>query len=243
LTLFAALTSYPTVTASINFSVTITSYTCTSSTVYTPSVAFSGSYSYTIGAAALTITAPTYTTTPFTCAETVEYLVEKQDATTKPDYVTWENSNKIVSISTTDTTLVGPIYLRIKITRSESLLTQNLDFTLTLVNPCSTATISTSALTITPITVTVGTTSTSSSYTMSDSAKDNNANISCGNRTFSVWDSTGTTAITWITITGTTSFTITAAPNSDSLYNANAQNFVLRTVLTSFPTRTGDKTF
>ena len=222
MTLHAVLASYPSITADINFSVTVTAYTCNSSTVYTPSAAFSGSYSYTIGAAALTITAPTYTTTPFTCAETVTYVVEKQDATTKPDYVTWDDSNKRVSITTTDTTLVGPIYLRIKITRSQSSLTQNLDFTLNFVNPCSTATISTSALTITPITVNVGATFTSGSYTMSDSAKDSNASISCGDRTFTVWDSAGTTAVTWITISGTTSFTITAAPNSDSLYNANA---------------------
>jgi len=190
--------------------------------VYTPSAAILSTYAYTIGSAALTINAPTYTTTPFTCAETVTYLVEKQDATTKPDYVSWDDSNKRVSISTTDATLVGPIYLRIKITRSQSNLTQNLDFTLTFVNPCSTATISTAALTITPITVNVGATFTSGSYTMSDSAKDANASISCGDRTFSVWDSAGTTAVTWITITGSNSFTITAAPNSDSLYNASA---------------------
>jgi hypothetical protein len=185
-------------------------------------VAVLSTYAYTIGNAALTINAPTYTTTPFACAETVAYSVEKQDATAHPNYVTWDDTNKRVSIITTDTTLVGPIYLRIKITRSQSNLTQNLDFTLTFVNPCSTATISTSALTITPITVNIGATFTSGSYTMSDSAKDNNANISCGDRTYTVWDSAGTTAVTWITISGTNSFTITAAPNSDSLYNANA---------------------
>jgi hypothetical protein len=68
----------------------------------------------------LTINAPTYTTTPYTCTETVTYSVEKQDGTAKPDYVTIDTgvTPKVVSIQTSDTALSGVLYLRIKITRN-----------------------------------------------------------------------------------------------------------------------------
>jgi len=170
----------------------------------------------------LTIAAPTYTTTPFSCSETVAYTAEQQSTTTLPSFVTFDTSTRVVTISTNDATLVGPIYLRIKITRSQSNVTANLDFTLILVNPCSSATLNTSALTITAMTVNIGLSTTSSSYTMTDSVNASNSNINCGNRTFSIWNSSGSTQVTWISVTGVTSFTITAAPNADNLYSASA---------------------
>lgn len=129
-----------------------------------------------------------------------------------------------MSIQTSDTTLSGVLYLRIKITRSQSSLTQNLDFTLTFVNPCTNATLDTSAITIAAITVRIGETHTSSpAYAVMPHnrvAADGTA-LSCGLRTYSILDSSDA-AVSWITVSGTTTFTITATPNNDNLYNASA---------------------
>ena len=45
--------------------------------------------------------------------------------------------------------------------------------------------------------------------------------LSCGNRTYSIL-TTSDAAVSWITVSGTSTFTITASPDNDSLYNASA---------------------
>jgi hypothetical protein len=72
----------------ISFTVNVNRYTCTGATTYTTSESISASYSYTIGATAVTFTAPTYTTSPYTCAETVTYSVTKQDGSAAPSFIT-----------------------------------------------------------------------------------------------------------------------------------------------------------
>lgn len=94
---------------------------------------------------------------------------------------------------------------------------------MTFVNPCTDATLDTAAITITAITVKIGATHTSSSYAVMPHnrvAADNTA-LSCGLRTYSILDSSDD-AVSWITVSGTTTFTITATPNNDNLYNASA---------------------
>lgn len=115
----AVLTSYTSITAdSANFSVTVVAYQCTSSTVYTPNSSINGSQSYQIGNAALTITGPTYTTSPYVCTETMTYTLTKQDGSAAPGYASINSSTRVVSIVTTDTSLVGTVNLRIIATGS-----------------------------------------------------------------------------------------------------------------------------
>ena len=68
----------------------------------------------------MTITAPTYTTSPFTCSETVAYTVLLQDGGAKPDYVTFNATSKIVSIVTNNTALSANVLLNVKVERSYS---------------------------------------------------------------------------------------------------------------------------
>ena len=115
----------------------------------------------------MTITAPTYTTSPFACDETVNYTVELQNGDPAPNYVTI--ANKVVSIITTNTALSANVSLNVKVTRSYSGAsahkTQNHNFTLSFTNPCATTTLNTSGRSITAISVALGSVHTSSSYT------------------------------------------------------------------------------
>ena len=115
-------------------------------------------YTYAIGTTALTFTAPTYTTSPYTCNdETVTYALKTQaDADPPTGYITFDTSTRVASVHTTTTSLHNTsVNLRIKITRNQSAQTTNLDFSLTLTNPCLTTTITTSSVTISQITTTV----------------------------------------------------------------------------------------
>jgi len=88
LKLHIVLASYTSITADISFTVTVSRYTCTASTTYTASGTIDATKSYTIGATAVKFNAPTYTTTPYTCAESVTYSITKQDGTAAPSFVT-----------------------------------------------------------------------------------------------------------------------------------------------------------
>jgi len=63
-----------------------------------------------------------------------------------------------VTINTTNTSLhsATAITLRVKVTRSQSNQTANLDWALTLNNPCTSTSIAANAITIPTITTTVG---------------------------------------------------------------------------------------
>ena len=58
-------------------------------------------------------------------------------------------------------------------------------------------------------------------------------------RTYSVVESASETTIGWMSVTGTSTFTITAAPNVDNLYETPNKSFRLKIVLASFTSRIG----
>ena len=94
-------------------------------------------HTYQIGTGAYTFTAPAYTTSPYTCTETITYSVSKQDNTAAPDYVTINASTRVVTVSTTTTSLHNTtVNLKVVITRTLGPSPVNLNWTLTLNNPC-----------------------------------------------------------------------------------------------------------
>jgi len=120
LKLHIVLASYTSITADITFTVNVNRYTCTASTVYTPTPgAMLTSYTYTIGSAAYTFTPPTFTTGTYTCAETIVYSLTKQDGSAAPSYVTMNASTKLITIYSTDTSLSANVLLRVTVTRSQ----------------------------------------------------------------------------------------------------------------------------
>ena len=243
-----ALTNYNSITGIILFTVNVNRYLCTSSTSYSTSTSINASYTYYIGTPALTITAPTYTSGSFTCAETVTYALRTQpDANPPTGWITFDAATKVVTITTNDTSLHSStaFNLRIKITRSQSNVTTDLDFTITLNNPCLTTTVTTGSITIAAITTGVGLTHTTASYSqVADSAATthNVANL-CGARTYEILDTDNSLVTTWASTTGTTTFTITIAPNDDSLWSITARSMKLKTTLTTYNTITGNTPF
>jgi hypothetical protein len=121
LKLHVVLADYNAVTAvDISFTVNVSRYTCTSSTTYTPTpAAMITAYTYTIGAAAHTIEAPTFTSSPYTCGETVTYSLTKQDGLAAPGCVTFDASTRVITIYTTDTSYSSNILLRVIVTRNQ----------------------------------------------------------------------------------------------------------------------------
>jgi hypothetical protein len=102
----AVLASYTSITAdSVNFSVAVGQYQCSVATTYTAIGTIKASYAYVIGDAALSVTAPTYTTSPYTCAESVTYALKAEDTpgsgiytTTPPAYVTFNSSTRVMQV-------------------------------------------------------------------------------------------------------------------------------------------------
>lgn len=100
-------------------------YLCTSTTVYSvnPPTLLSA-YTYAIGTTALTITAPLYTSSPFTCNdETVTYALRTQpDADPPTGWIAFNAETRVVTITTTEVSLHSntAFNLRIKITRNQS---------------------------------------------------------------------------------------------------------------------------
>jgi hypothetical protein len=243
-----ALTSYSSITGIILFTVNVNRYLCTSSTTYSTSGSVNAAYTYYIGTPALEIIGPTYTSGSFTCAETVTYALRTQpDADPPTGWITFDPATKAVRITTTDVSLHSStaFNLRIKITRNQSNVTTNLDFTVTLNNPCLTTTVTTGSITIAAITTGVGLTHTTASYTqVADSAATTHSvpNL-CGARTYQILDTDDSLVTTWAYTSGTTAFTITIAPNSDSLWSATPRSMKLKTTLTSYNTITGNTPF
>lgn len=78
LRLHVVLTSYTGVTGDIPFTVNVSQYVCNSSTIYTPvPAAMLTAYTYQIGAGDYTFTAPTFSTAPYSCNESVTYALVK----------------------------------------------------------------------------------------------------------------------------------------------------------------------
>lgn len=204
------------------------------------------SYTYQIGTAAYTFTAPTYTTSPYTCGETVTYSLTKQDGTAAPSYVTIDPATRVVTISTSTTSLHNTtVNLKVVITRTQGVLTQNLNWTLTLNNPCLATTITTTGVSISTITVGVGLSqATSALPQIADSAATTYSPTTlCGARTYSILDAQNNVS-SWVTVSGTTTYTITAAPATNNLYQNSPYALKLRTVLTDYPAITaGDVLF
>ena len=71
-----------------------------------------------------------------------------------------------MTIYTTDTANSANVLLRIVVTRSKGTSPQNLDWTLSFTNPCSTTSLVTTDYTISAITLKVGELHTSSSYSI-----------------------------------------------------------------------------
>jgi hypothetical protein len=141
-------------------------------------------------------------------------------STAPSEYVTINTTSKIVSIVTNLTTLngnvlTGDVALNVKVTRSYSgsvHKTQDHNFTLTFTNPCESADLNTvNAVTISNMSVALGASVTSSSYNkITDSVNSANSNLSCGDRTYTVKESStnfsyATTAVN----SSTGAFTIT----------------------------------
>jgi len=243
-----ALTTYNSITGVILFTVNVNRYLCISSTPYSTTSSINASYTYYIGTPALTITAPTYTSGSFTCAETVTYALRTQPDDLPPTgWVTFDPATKVVTITTTDVNLHSStaFNLRIKITRSQSNVTTNLDFAVTLNNPCLTTTVTTSSITIAAITTGVDLTHITASYAqVADSAATTHGvpNL-CGARTYEILDTDDSLVTTWASTAGTTTFTITIAPNADSLWSNTPRSMKLKTTLTSYNTKTGNTPF
>ena len=135
--------------------------------------------------------------------------------------------------------------LRIKVTRNQSNITTDIDFTLTLTDPCRTTTLTTAGVNIPAITVGVGLSAATASQTMiADSASTTYAaqSLSCGNRTYSILTSANA-AVNWVIVAGTTTFVITATPTTDNLYQSSPITLKLRTVLASYSDVTADINF
>lgn len=189
LKLHIVLASYTSISADISFQATIKQYKCTSSTTYTPSPsAMTTAYTYTIGATAHTITAPTFTTSPYTCGETVTYSLKKQDGTDAPSFVTFTASTREIRIYTSDTANSANVLLRVVVTRSEGTSPQNLDWTLSFTNPCSSGSIVTTGYTIDTVNVVVGGLYTSSLYPIVPDSAATTAGVAtmCGARTYTI---------------------------------------------------------
>jgi hypothetical protein len=65
----------------IAFTVTVNRYTCISSTVYTQVGSLVSPFAYTVGSGPTSFTASSYTTSPYTCAETVTYSLTNPSGT------------------------------------------------------------------------------------------------------------------------------------------------------------------
>jgi len=112
------LASYIDIIGYIPFTVTVNRYTCTSATVYTPSASVASPFAYTIGSGASTTTAPTYTSSPYTCGETVTFSLSLNPSGPAPAYVTISSSTGVVTINTADSSISSNINLRITVTRT-----------------------------------------------------------------------------------------------------------------------------
>ena len=133
--------------------------------------------------------------------------------------------------------------MRVRVTRSSSgTATSDLDFTLTLTNPCGSRTLDVSGVTINNVTLKVGETNTANTFT---TVPDSAGNTSlCGTRTYSILTSADAAAPAWISITGSGPYTISINPNNDSYANASAYSLKLKVVLQApFASISAEKAF
>lgn len=151
----------------------------------------------------------------------------------------------MVSIYTQDAINLasGNVALRVRVTRSSSgTATSDLDFTLTLTNPCGSRTLDVSGVTINNVILKVGETNTANTFT---TVPDSAGNTSlCGTRAYSILTSADAAAPAWISITGSGPYTISINPNNDSYANASAYSLKLKVALqTPFASITAEKAF
>lgn len=69
----------------IAFTVTVNRYTCNSSTVYTQVGSLVSPFAYTVGSGPTSFTASSYTTSPYTCTETITYSLANPSGAVLPD--------------------------------------------------------------------------------------------------------------------------------------------------------------
>jgi hypothetical protein len=248
LKLHIVLASYTSITANIPITVNVSRYTCTGSTSYTASGTVNASYSYIIGDTALSVTAPAYTTSPYTCAETVTYALKAEDTpgsgtftTTPPAHVTFNSSTRVAQVVTTNTANAATLKLRFIVTRSQGTSPVNIDFEVVLSNSCSATTITTTGITFTDVTVGVGLTNSDRTFTEFADAKGTLYSTAglCGARTYSILDSSNN-AVSWASVTGSGPYTINFSPNADNLYTSSPFSLKLHIVLASYTSITAN---
>lgn len=100
----------------------------------------------------MTITAPLYTSSPYTCTnEVATYALRTQPNTdpvtadTNPPtgWITFDPSTRVITLNNAVNANAGTYYLAIKVTRDQSSITSTMFFTVVLENPCTTTTITT----------------------------------------------------------------------------------------------------
>jgi hypothetical protein len=114
----ASLINYPQVVNQSNpIEVTVNRYVCNNLTTYTIADSWLAARNYTIGDSLLSFAVPNFTSTPFSCSETVNYNLTKQDGTkVNPNVINFDGTT--VKIWTNDTAYAGLQTLRVRITRS-----------------------------------------------------------------------------------------------------------------------------
>jgi hypothetical protein len=131
------LSSYPEIRfESQSFMVEVKQYACDNSTVYTPNGSIPDS-SYTINptASPILIQIPSFSTSPYSCAETISYSLSLQNGTNTPSFIAIKGNK--VQVTTSDLSQAGSLPILVTIQGSEALHF-NFTFTLKLVDPCFT---------------------------------------------------------------------------------------------------------
>jgi hypothetical protein len=93
----------------------------------------------------VTITAPLYTSAPYTCTnEVATYALRTQpDAAPPSGWISFNADTRVITINTSTNANAGTYNLAIKVTRDQSSITSTMNFVLVLANPCTTTTITT----------------------------------------------------------------------------------------------------
>ena len=93
----------------------------------------------------MTITAPLYTSAPYTCTnEVATYALRTQpDAAPPSGWISFNADTRVITINTSVNTNAGTYNLAIKVTRNQSNKPDTMNFVVVLANPCTTTTIAT----------------------------------------------------------------------------------------------------
>jgi len=93
-------------------------FLCTAQTVYTPAFTMITAYTYQIGTGSYEVSVPTFSTSPYTCAETITYTMTKSDGSASPSFMTFNATTRVIKINTNDIAQVGTYNMKVTVTRS-----------------------------------------------------------------------------------------------------------------------------